>query len=121
MNNKFHSVDSDLESAVEFNGGLNLHDVLGIRAAVYGENDEADWYWIIKMKDGTWGLGQGGCDYTGWDCQSNFNFTPAKTMWEALKLAPEKEEWRGRKIRTALTKQIRGVEAFGVITGEDNQ
>ena len=115
-----HGIDSDLKYAVDFNGGLDLDKVAGVRAAVYGENDEADWYWVLKMKDGTWGLGQGGCDYTGWDCQSNFSFEPAPTVYTAIALAPEKEEYRGRKIRQALNKQFRGKEAFGVINGDDN-
>lgn len=35
-----------------------------------GENEEADWVWTVKFGDGsTWRM-TGGCDYTGWDCQS---------------------------------------------------
>jgi len=121
MLENLHGVDSDLNSAINFNqSGLAVDEIQGVLAAVYGENDEADWYWVIKKKDGTWGLGVGGCDYTGWDCQSDFSFTPASSMKAAVELAPEVELSRGRKIRAALKSQILGLEAFGVISGTHN-
>src|ERR1039458_5265100 len=115
-----HNIDSDLESAVEYNGGLDLKQVDSVVAAVYGENDGANWYWILKMKDGTFGLGEGGCDYTGWDCQSWFGFTSAKTAKAAVKLAPvEEDRWSSkRKIRSCLQKQLDGKQPFGSIDGE---
>lgn len=36
-----------------------------------GENDEADWLWYVQLADGDAWLMGGGCDYTGWDCQSD--------------------------------------------------
>jgi hypothetical protein len=116
-----HNIDSDLKSAVDYNPGLDLNDVDSVVAALYGENDGADYYWILKMKDGTYGLGQGGCDYTGWDCQSNFEFTPTETAEEAVALCPEKEDRysSSRAVQSCLTKQLEGTQPFGSMDGED--
>jgi hypothetical protein len=38
---------------------------------VAGENDGADWLWLVRLEDGRIAFVWGGCDYTGWDCQSN--------------------------------------------------
>ena len=40
-----------------------------------GENDESEWIWLVTMQDGTKWKATGGCDYTGWDCQSEL-------LWE---------------------------------------
>ena len=42
-------------------------DVSEIIAAVNGENDEADWLGVFRLKDGRFLVASGGCDYTGWD------------------------------------------------------
>lgn len=115
-----HNIDSDLRSAVEYNpGNLDLMLVDSVIAAIYGENDEADWYWVLKMKDDTYGLARGGCDYTGWDCRSSLTLQASNTLAEALALAPKRDSY-GRAIQTALQKQINGKEPFGVINGEDH-
>jgi hypothetical protein len=36
---------------------------------VQGERDRTDWTWLVLI-NGTWWAATGGCDYTGWDCQS---------------------------------------------------
>jgi hypothetical protein len=120
-NRRLHQIDSDLRSAVSYNGGLDLELVKGVVACVYGENDEAYWHWILKMKDGKYGYAVGGCDYTGWDCQSWFNFVPARTLNAAIMKAPNQEsDWRTRKIRRVLRKQAEGTQPFGSIDGSDN-
>lgn len=35
-----------------------------------GEHDCKDWIWRITTEDGSEWVAIGGCDYTGWDCQS---------------------------------------------------
>jgi uncharacterized protein (TIGR02996 family) len=45
----------------------NIEDVVGIVAAVNGENDGADWLGLFEMRDGRIVVASGGCDYTGWD------------------------------------------------------
>lgn len=38
---------------------------------VLGENDGADWLWLVRLEDGRMAFVWGGCDYTGWDCVSS--------------------------------------------------
>jgi hypothetical protein len=45
-------------------------DVAEIIAAVNGENDGEEWIGVFRLKDGRYLVAQGGCDYTGWDCQA---------------------------------------------------
>lgn len=45
-------------------------DVVEVIAMEDGENDGADWVGVFKMVDGMYLFVYGGCDYTGWDCQS---------------------------------------------------
>ena len=42
-------------------------DVVEIIAIDDGENDEAKWLGLFKMKDGRYLALSAGCDYTGWD------------------------------------------------------
>lgn len=42
-----------------------------------GMNEEANWVWHVTLTDGSIWVAEGGCDYTGWDCQSNMD-------WERL-------------------------------------
>jgi hypothetical protein len=42
-------------------------DVETIIAIDDGENDEANWLGLFKMKDGRYLALSAGCDYTGWD------------------------------------------------------
>lgn len=39
-----------------------------------GENEELDWIWTVLFEDGTAAEFRGGCDFTGWDCQSDLHF-----------------------------------------------
>ena len=65
-------------------------DVAHIIAAVNGCNDEADWVGVFLLKDGRYLAAQGGCDYTGWDCQAYNRLTVASTLDGVIKfgLAP---------------------------------
>lgn len=46
-------------------------DVALVHAFAEGEPDEASWLCLGKLNDGRWFLLRAGCDYTGWDCQSD--------------------------------------------------
>jgi hypothetical protein len=60
--------DWDLQAALKHNNtGLVYEDVYHIHANVPGEADGPDWHWIVEMKNHTFWLVEGGCDYTGWD------------------------------------------------------
>lgn len=44
----------------------SMEDVEGQVISREGENDGADWFAILKMKDGKYLSISAGCDYTGW-------------------------------------------------------
>lgn len=68
---QLRNLDYDLCAALE-NNSVNLPSpVAVIMATIEGENDFADWHWIVLLEDGQHAYITGGCDYTGWDCQSN--------------------------------------------------
>ncbi len=63
--------DYDLCVCLEYNPQpFNLIDVERVLAVIEGENDEKDWHWVVKLRDNRYVYLRGGCDYTGWDCQS---------------------------------------------------
>jgi hypothetical protein len=49
-----------------------------------GENDGPDWIWLLTLDDLSEWRAEGGCDYTGWDCQSSLT-------WENLDEFVEEE------------------------------
>lgn len=61
----------DLTSALYHNGEwtYRFSDISSIVMEQQGENETRDWVWTVRTKTGTYQV-QGGCDYTGWDCQS---------------------------------------------------
>jgi hypothetical protein len=65
-------IDWDLYGCLEFNpqDDFTVEDIEQVLAVWECENDGDDWRWILKFKNSTFGALQGGCDYTGWDCQS---------------------------------------------------
>jgi hypothetical protein len=65
-------IDYDLEACLEYNPQdlFNIKDIDKVLAVHMGENDGDDWRWILQLKDNRFVFLQGGCDYTGWDCQS---------------------------------------------------
>lgn len=44
----------------------------------HGANDEDAWVWSVHLGDGSEWIVTGGCDYTGWDCQSWMDWEDAK-------------------------------------------
>ncbi len=115
---KFNSQEygDDIRSAFDHNSlsaELGLIDV--IVAEVCGENDGYSWYWILQMRDGSFANAEGGCDYTGWDCQSHTSFKGGfKTAQEAVD-ALEVYEYDSRKnIKEVLSKQLTGEIPFAI-------
>lgn len=53
------------DGSLQIEGLLMLHE---------GENDGDDWVWMVKTH-GHHFIAVGGCDYTGWDCQSNLRWS----------------------------------------------
>lgn len=110
----------DINSALEYNHPLDLsiHQIDGIIAQVCGENDELNWHWIVKTnledKNKRYAYIWGGCDYTGWDCQSFADGKFARTLREVVNFAPEKEDYSNRNIRINLKRQISGKQPYAL-------
>lgn len=68
--------NDDLQFAIRSNP-TEINECCGIIDKVFaeitGERDEKDWHWLVGFQDGKVGYITGGCDYTGWDCQSFLN------------------------------------------------
>lgn len=65
-------IDYDLVSCLKYNpqDGFDVASIESVLAVWEGDNDGDDWRWVLRLKDGRFVFLQGGCDYTGWDCQS---------------------------------------------------
>ncbi len=48
---------------------FTFSDIEKILVAIEGENDEAHWKLIVKLKSGKIGWLDAWCDYSGWGCQ----------------------------------------------------
>lgn len=82
-------LDYDLCACLEYNPqSFTAEDIAHVLAVWEGENDGDDWRWVIALNDGRFAFLQGGCDYTGWDCQSwatsVFDDTPEAAAKRAL-------------------------------------
>jgi hypothetical protein len=82
-------IDYDLCACLEYNvqPGFNADDIEKVLAVWEGQNDGDDWRWVLQLKDGRFVFLQGGCDYTGWDCQSWATSVFAETPEDAAKFA----------------------------------
>lgn len=78
----------DLPACLNYNEqpGFGLADVVEILAVFEGENDSFEWRWILKLSKGRFALLKGGCDYSGWDCQSGADSEITRTAAQAVKL-----------------------------------
>lgn len=82
----------DLPAALNYNKTeISPGDIEDIKLELTGENDERDWHWIVSLKDKRFAYIAGGCDYTGWDCQSYCEVHFADLFIEAISLAPLEE------------------------------
>ena len=95
VENEKKGIDYDLIACLEYNPQpFTVEEIDKVLAVFEGEHDGDDWRWVIKLnKEGkkSHGVGfvflQGGCDYTGWDCQSWAKSEFAKTALLACKVA----------------------------------
>lgn len=81
--------DYDLEACLESNyqKSFVFTDIAEVLAVWEGQNDGDDWRWVLKLNDGRFFFLQGGCDYTGWDCQSWAMSQAAESAEAAANLA----------------------------------
>lgn len=88
-------VDYDLANCIDYHiKEFDILQVVEVLAVWEGENDGDDWRWILKLttecgakNGGEYAFIQGGCDYTGWDCQSWGKATFKSSPMEAAELA----------------------------------
>ena len=98
-------VDYDLSACLEYNPqSFTVLDIEKVLAVWEGERDEEDWRWVIKVNKqcadkngGRFVFLQGGCDYTGWDCQSSADSKFAKTANQAAKFSTSGMRWNNEK------------------------
>jgi hypothetical protein len=62
----------DFAQACQYNGHGPISDnrITNLVMVEQGERDGAKWVWNVTLSDGSTHVATGGCDYTGWDCQS---------------------------------------------------
>jgi hypothetical protein len=79
-------IDYDLSACLEENpqDGYGVGDIALVLAVWEGQNDGDDWRWILRLNDERFVFLIGGCDYTGWDCQSWASSVFASSPIEAL-------------------------------------
>ncbi len=73
--------------------GVSRAMVVEVIAAVNGENDGDQWVGLFRLNDGRFLVAEGGCDYTGWDCQAGNSLCVAGSIADAIKygLNPEQQ------------------------------
>lgn len=104
--------DYDLVACLQYNpqDTFNIDDVAKVLAVVEGENDGADWHWILRLNDNRFVYLSGGCDYTGWDCQSSASHDFVLTPEDALLLVEGCEycspSTTKEEIAASLSKQL---------------
>lgn len=70
------------QDAYDFAAGCRENDmgpaaekrIISLVMLKQGERDEGDWKWRVVFEDGSAWFAEGGCDYTGWDCQSDLRW-----------------------------------------------
>lgn len=97
-------LDYNLSACLNYNPQDNItdEDIAEVLAVYEGENDERDWRWIVRLTSGNWAYIRGGCDYTGWDCQS------WATSTIALPGSPLAQEEDDPEVRAELLRQLEG-------------
>lgn len=109
--------NDDIKHALKYNPQVNIlyDNIAGLIAEVCGHNDEDNWYWLGQLKDGSFFSAIGGCDYTGWDCQSSVTSWVANTLEECLRLMLENDfgGLHEQKMKN-LCEQVRGEQPFGL-------
>ena len=102
-------IDYDLKACLQYNPqSFTVDEIENVLAVWEGENDGDDWRWILSMKNGKYMFLQGGCDYTGWDCESDAWSIETETPEEAITCvtAPYSPEGTVEQIQAYLSRQL---------------
>jgi hypothetical protein len=67
-------------------------DIKEIVAVANGEPDAQEWIGLFVLFDGRYLVANGGCDYTGWDCQASNTLVIARDQEEAVMFALTREQ-----------------------------
>lgn len=112
VNYEARGIDYDLDACLEYNpqDGFAVTDIARVLAVWEGENDGDDWRWILLLNDGRYAFLQGGCDYTGWDCQSGADSAIVPTIADALAEAKKAYQHADNQaeVHAALARQLLG-------------
>lgn len=100
----------DLVVAMREHGYIDQAEKIeSVYLEIKGCNDGPNWHWICQMMDGSWMYVEGGCDYTGWDCQSHCYIYPARFLDDCMALVPQDERLtlidmisKGESVREAI-------------------
>ena len=111
---KTRGIDYDLYACLKCNPQpiLTFDDIARVIAVHEGMNDGEDWRWILELTNGNHAFLQGGCDYTGWDCQSSAVSTVTHSALDAAQFAlhpPTQERWihdGSEEVYKSLIRQI---------------
>lgn len=80
--------EEELAYAITCNSRPPQIKTLELITHIDGEHDGPDWHWVAKDQDEKLYYIYGGCDYTGWDCQSSLfwseGFTHVKDLIDYL-------------------------------------
>jgi hypothetical protein len=82
----YFNYDYDLDSCLEYNPqeGFSVSIIGKVLAVAEGQNDGRSWHWLFVLKNGVYVYLTGGCDYTGWDCQSYATHSKFEDFGQAL-------------------------------------
>lgn len=105
-------IGEDLFSALNSNGGIDPTSIEKVLARIDGENDGPEWHWLLKLKDGRFAYAFGGCDYTGWDCQSSLNVNTYETLEDAVFHTPSSDH-SNRNVTKSFELQLAGEMSLG--------
>jgi hypothetical protein len=72
--------------------GVSRAMVAEVIAAVNGENAGEQWVGLFRLNDGRFLVAEGGCDYTGWDCQAGNSLCVAGSLADAIKYGLNAEQ-----------------------------
>ena len=84
------NADSTLNHGADYNN-VRIDDLDEIVFEIRGRNDDTNWHWIVRRRDGGYAYITGWCYYTGWDAGSRMDRHDADTLEAAILLAPQDE------------------------------
>ena len=107
--------DGFLQSVLSYVGRASdpsYDDIAGFYAHVSGANDEAEWFWIVRLRSGSFCLVRAGCDYTGFDCSGWVSFESHQTLEDCARAAVDESGYHV-DLQGQLLRQLSGDQPYG--------